>query len=84
MQSERTTVEGAGLGAHYKMSFLMDMAHAFCRVTRQQDWAEQAYMNESMLCELSLQNGTCILYRLRQGERMAKTAILNICKVKIF
>jgi hypothetical protein len=29
-------------------------------------------MNESMLCEVSIQNGTCILYILQQGEHKAK------------
>jgi len=34
--------------------------------------AEPANMTESMLCEVSIQNGTYILYILQQGEHKAK------------
>jgi hypothetical protein len=40
--------------------------------------AEPAYMNESKLYEVSLQNGTCILYSLKQGERMHSRVVFQI------
>jgi hypothetical protein len=50
MRGEQTIVEGAWLGAHYEMSFSNYMAHAFCRVTRQQGWVLALWADEGGSC----------------------------------